>query len=134
MQHGDRIALVDRVQDASRGHLFGTSTTLSLSKGQTVKLPRIGHFAMPCCQHGKPAGHPYHCRGAVGLACPLGPVPRYPGSFKAILNRLDADGWPALHLLAAERDTTLNALAIEAFNDLLKKYGKRQSVENPLLD
>jgi hypothetical protein len=32
------------------------------------------------------------------------------------------------------RDTTLNALAIEAFNDLLKKYGKRQSVENPLLD
>jgi hypothetical protein len=32
------------------------------------------------------------------------------------------------------RDTTINALAIEAFNDLLKKYGKRQSVENPLLD
>jgi hypothetical protein len=28
----------------------------------------------------------------------------------------------------------LAALAIEAFNDLLKKYGKRQSVENPLLD
>jgi hypothetical protein len=25
-------------------------------------------------------------------------------------------------------------LAIEAFNDLLKKYGKRQSVENPLLE
>jgi hypothetical protein len=25
-------------------------------------------------------------------------------------------------------------LAVEAFNDLLKKYGKRQSVENPLLD
>lgn len=36
--------------------------------------------------------------------------------------------------LAIERDTTINALAIEAFNDLLKKYGKRQSVENPLLD
>ena len=32
------------------------------------------------------------------------------------------------------RQTTINALAIEAFNDLLKKYGKRQSVENPLLD
>jgi hypothetical protein len=30
--------------------------------------------------------------------------------------------------------TTLNALAVEAFNDLLKKHGKRQSVENPLLD
>jgi hypothetical protein len=25
-------------------------------------------------------------------------------------------------------------LAIDAFNDLLKKYGKRQSVEKPLLD
>jgi hypothetical protein len=62
------------------------------------------------------------------------PGKRSPGSFKAILTRLDADGWRALRLLAAERDTTLNALAIEAFNDLLKKYGKRQSVENPLLD
>jgi hypothetical protein len=31
-------------------------------------------------------------------------------------------------------EATLNALAIEAFNDLLKKHGKRQSVENPLLD
>jgi hypothetical protein len=28
----------------------------------------------------------------------------------------------------------LNALAIEAFNDLLAKYGKRRSIENPLLD
>ena len=43
-------------------------------------------------------------------------------------------GWRALRMLAVERDTTMNALAIEAFNDLLKKYGKRQSVENPLLD
>ena len=44
------------------------------------------------------------------------------------------DGWRALRMLAVERNTTINALAIEAFNDLLKKYGKRQSVENPLLD
>jgi len=36
-------------------------------------------------------------------------------------------------MLAAERDTKLNALAIEAFNDLLAKFGKRRSVENPLL-
>ena len=28
---------------------------------------------------------------------------------------------------------TLNALAVEAFNDLLKKHSKRQNVENPLL-
>jgi hypothetical protein len=43
-------------------------------------------------------------------------------------------GWRALKMLAVEKDTTLNALAVEAFNDLLKKHGKRQSVENPLLD
>jgi len=35
-------------------------------------------------------------------------------------------------MLAAENDTKLNALAIEAFNDLLAKYGKRREVENPL--
>jgi hypothetical protein len=36
--------------------------------------------------------------------------------------------------LAVEQETTLNALAVEAFNDLVKKHGKRQSAENPLLD
>jgi predicted HicB family RNase H-like nuclease len=61
------------------------------------------------------------------------PGKRTPGSFKAILARINPEGWRALRLLAAERDTTLNALAVEAFNDLLRKYGKRASVENPLL-
>ena len=46
---------------------------------------------------------------------------------------LNHEGWRALRMLAAERDTKLNALAIEAFNDLLAKFGKRRSVENPLL-
>jgi hypothetical protein len=32
------------------------------------------------------------------------------------------------------RNATLNALAIEVFNDLLKKHGKKQTVENPLAD
>jgi hypothetical protein len=36
--------------------------------------------------------------------------------------------------LATENDTTLNALAVVAFNDPLKKHGKRELVENPLLD
>jgi hypothetical protein len=61
------------------------------------------------------------------------PGKRTPGSFKAILTRINADGWRALRLLAVERDTTLNALAVEAFNDLLRKHGKRATVENPLL-
>ena len=63
-----------------------------------------------------------------------GPAARDPGAFKSVLTRINADGWRSLRMLAVERDTTLNALAVEAFNDLLKKYGKRQSVENPLLD
>ena len=47
------------------------------------------------------------------------------------MTRMNADGWRALRILAAEQDTTLNALAIEAFNDLLKKHGKKPSVQNP---
>jgi hypothetical protein len=63
-----------------------------------------------------------------------GPRARDPGSFKFVLVRINIEGWRALKVLAAEQETTLNALAVEAFNDLLKKHGKRQSVENPLLD
>jgi predicted HicB family RNase H-like nuclease len=63
-----------------------------------------------------------------------GPRARDPGAFKTVLVRVNADGWRALKILAAEQETTLNALAVEAFNDLLKKHGKRQNVENPLLD
>ena len=63
-----------------------------------------------------------------------GPRARDPGAFKSVLTRMNPEGWRALRLLAVEKDTTLNALSVEAFNDLLKKYGKRQSVENPLLD
>jgi hypothetical protein len=58
---------------------------------------------------------------------------RDPEAFKGILTRMNLDGWRALKILAAEQDTTLNALAVEALNDLLKKYGKKPSVENPLV-
>jgi hypothetical protein len=54
-----------------------------------------------------------------------------PEAFEQVLTRMGVAGWRALRMLAVERDTTINALAIEAFNDLLKKYGKWQSVENP---
>jgi hypothetical protein len=63
-----------------------------------------------------------------------GPTARDPGAFKSVLTRLDIEGWRALRMLAVEHDTTLNALAIEAFNDLLKKHGKKQTVENPLTE
>ena len=63
-----------------------------------------------------------------------GPKARDPGAFKSVIARINENGWRALRLLAAEQDTTFNALAVEALNDLLKKYGKRAVVENPLLD
>jgi hypothetical protein len=63
-----------------------------------------------------------------------GPTARDPGSFRSGLTRMNTEGWRALRMLAVENDTNLNALAVEAFNDLLKKYGKRASVENPLLN
>jgi hypothetical protein len=49
---------------------------------------------------------------------------RDPGAFKSVLTRINTDGWRALRMLAVENDTTLNALAVEAFNDLLKKIRK----------
>ena len=52
---------------------------------------------------------------------------------KGILTRVNADGLRALKILAIERDTTLQGLAVEALNDLLAKYGKRPIVRNPLL-
>jgi len=58
---------------------------------------------------------------------------REPGAFKSVLVRINAEGWKALKVLSVDQETTLNALAVEAFNDLLKKYGKRTNVENPLL-
>ena len=63
-----------------------------------------------------------------------GPTAKDTDAFKSVLVRINIEGWRALKILAVEQETTLNALAVEAFNDLLKKHGKRQIVENPLLD
>lgn len=48
---------------------------------------------------------------------------------KSVIARINIDCWRALKMLAVENDATLNALAVESLNDLLKKYGKRQTVE-----
>ena len=74
-------------------------------------------------------GAPWACKPKT-----TGPTARDKGAFKIVLVRLNIEGWKALKVLAVEHETTLNALAVEAFNDLLKKHGKRQNVENPLLD
>jgi hypothetical protein len=59
--------------------------------------------------------------------------PTNSGIGKGILARVNADGLKALRILANERDTTLQALTVEALNDLLPKYDKRPTVKNPLI-
>jgi hypothetical protein len=46
--------------------------------------------------------------------------------------RVDPDGLLALKRLALDLGQPLQALGIEAWNDLLKKHGKRPVVRNPL--
>ena len=49
-----------------------------------------------------------------------GATARDKGAFKIVLVRMNIDGWKALKVLAVEKETTLNALAVEAF-----LFGKR---------
>ena len=44
---------------------------------------------------------------------------------RGILTRINAEGLKALRQLALDRDTTVQALMIEAANDLLRKYRRR---------
>ena len=44
-----------------------------------------------------------------------GPTARDKGAFKIVLVRMNTEGWKALKVLAVEQETTLNALAVEAF-------------------
>jgi hypothetical protein len=53
---------------------------------------------------------------------------------RGLLVRVNADGLRALRQLALDEDTTLQALGIEALNDLLRKHGSRPVVANPLAD
>ena len=46
----------------------------------------------------------------------------------------DEETMNALTQLGRDRMATVQDLADEAFADLLKKHGKRQSVDNPLLE
>jgi hypothetical protein len=48
------------------------------------------------------------------------------------LIRINDTGYRPLRQLALDEDTTLQALAIEALNDLLKKRGTKPVVANPL--
>jgi hypothetical protein len=48
-----------------------------------------------------------------------------PVTGRGILTRINPAGLKALRQLALDRDTTVQALMIEAVNDLLRKYRRR---------
>jgi hypothetical protein len=48
-----------------------------------------------------------------------------PAAARGILTRINPEGLKALRQLALDRDTTVQALMIEAANDLLRKYRRR---------
>jgi hypothetical protein len=50
---------------------------------------------------------------------------------RGILTRVNAEGWLALKLFALEHGVTLQALVVEALNDMLAKHGKRRVVKTP---
>jgi hypothetical protein len=51
---------------------------------------------------------------------------------RGLLIRVNADGLRALRQLAPDRDTTLQALGVEALNLVLQKHGAKPIVRNPL--
>jgi hypothetical protein len=51
---------------------------------------------------------------------------------RGLLIRVNAAGLRALRQLALDEDTSVQSLAVEALNDLLKKRGSRPVVANPL--
>ena len=48
-----------------------------------------------------------------------------PVAARGILTRINPEGLKALRQLVLDRDTTVQALMIEAANDLLRKYKRR---------
>jgi hypothetical protein len=71
-------------------------------------------------------------RSAAGARSAKGHQARVERDVRGLLIRVNADGLRALRQLALNEDTTLQALAVEALNDLLRKHGAKPVVANPL--
>jgi hypothetical protein len=66
-------------------------------------------------------------RGRKASSAPTGAA----AAARGILTRINPEGLKALRQLALDRDTTLQALMIEAANDLLRKHRRRAVAETP---
>lgn len=64
------------------------------------------------------------------VAQPAGPAPRRaPADMKTVQVRINKQGWRALRDLASDNDTSLEALMVEALNDVLLKNQKPPIVQ-----
>jgi hypothetical protein len=59
-------------------------------------------------------------------------IPASGKDVKVIFVRLNVEGWRELRKLAAEDDTSVQALMIESINDLFQKRGRKEIAANPL--
>ena len=77
-----------------------------------------------CCDStGRPPKVGQAIAGAMAKAKPA--QASTPVAARGILTRINPEGLKALRQLALDRDTTVQALMIEAANDLLRKYRRR---------
>lgn len=64
-------------------------------------------------------------RPKAGKAADGKPITKY------LQTRINVEGWQALKHLSVEENKRLQALFVEALNDLLRKYSKAPIVEGP---
>ena len=55
--------------------------------------------------------------------------PRDKRDFKAVMARINRDGWKALNVLSTDLDRSLQRMLVEAMNDYLEKHGRDPVVE-----
>ena len=58
------------------------------------------------------------------------PDKKKPGEARSIAIQMKPEGWRALRDLALDRNTSLQKLGIEAFNDLMAKHGRKHRIES----
>jgi hypothetical protein len=61
---------------------------------------------------------------------PLLATAKKPAASRSIAIQMKSEGWRALRDLALDRNTSLQKLGIEAFNDLMAKHGRKHKIES----
>ena len=102
------------------------------------KRPTLTHLAVPKAAQPAPQVEAAPAQAQPVEATPQAPAPagkrvptprRAPQDMKTVQVRINKRGWMALRNLASDRDLSLEALMVEALNDVLLKYQQLPIVE-----